>query len=163
MVTVLCTRPSATKIASAVRLQPCLQRSAESIAHNPTAAKCVEGHGDVRFVLAGLAWCRRQTREQLNMHSRIHTSLTTWHGRHARLMCSQAAARQWSLHSYNGYQWLYKSWVVAFDGSACHGAIWLPSLCRIAHVSTENDRQINLSQAQRVLSTRCERSTFASL
>ena len=31
----------------------------------------------------------------------------------------------------------------------------------LPHVSTENDRQINLSQ--RVLSTRCERSTFASL
>ena len=134
MVTVLCTRPSATKIASAVRLQPCLQRSAESIAHNPTAAKCVEGHGDVRFVLAGLAWCRRQTREQLNMHSRIHTSLTTWHGRHARLMCSQAAARQWSLHTMdiNGYtsRGPLHSMVV-------HAVVqWLPSLCRMCRPRT---------------------------
>ena len=60
--------------------------------------------------------------------------------------------------AYNGYEWLYKSWAVAFDGSACRGAM---ASIVLPHVSTENDRQINLSQ--RVLSTRCERSTFASL
>ena len=129
MVTVLCTRPSATKIASAVRLQPCLQRSAESIAHNPTAAKCVEGHGDVRFVLAGLAWCRRQTREQLNMHSRIHTSLTTWHGRHARLMCSQAAGRQWSSQTMDIFDYTSRG---QLHMVLVHAAVqWLASVCRM--------------------------------
>ena len=45
--------------------------------------------------------------------------LTTRFAPHDRRMCSQAAARQWSLHT----QWLYKSWVVAFDVSACRGAM----------------------------------------
>ena len=60
--------------------------------------------------------------------------------------------------AYNGYEWLYKSRAVAFDGSACRGAM---ASIALPHVSTKNDRQINLSQ--HVLSTRCERSTFASL
>ena len=159
MVTVLCTRPSATKIASAVRLQPCLQRSAESIAHNPTAAKCVEGHGDVRFVLAGLAWCRRQTSNpRAAEHALAHSYIThhmAWTACSPHVLAGRSKAVELA---YNGYQWLYKSWAVAFDGSACRGAM---ASIALPHVSTENDRQINLSQ--RVLSTRCERSTFASL
>ena len=58
------------EIASAVQLQPRLQCGAESSAHNPTAAKFVEESDDVRFVLAALAWCSRQAREQLGMHAR---------------------------------------------------------------------------------------------
>ena len=54
-----CTRPSATKIASAVWLQPRLQRGAESSARNLAAAKCVEGRGEALFVLATLVWYRR--------------------------------------------------------------------------------------------------------
>ena len=33
------------------------------------------------------------------MHARMNTSLSTRRGQHDRLMCSQAAARQWSLHT----------------------------------------------------------------
>ena len=44
----------------------------------------------------------------------------------------------------NGYQWLYKSWVVAFD-MVVHGRGAMASIA-LPHVSTENDRQINLSQ-----------------
>ena len=58
----------------------------------------------------------------------------------------------------NGYLWMDKSWAVAYGGGACRGAM---ASIALPHVSTENDRQINLSQ--RVLSTRCERLTFASL
>ena len=47
--------------------------------------------------------------------------------------------------------YLYKSWANAFDGSACRGAM---ASIALPHVSTENDRQINLSQ--RVLSTRSD-------
>ena len=72
-----CTRPSATKIASALRLQPRLQRGAESSdSHNPAAAKCVEGSGDARFVLAALDWCLRQTREPRARHARTHEHLS---------------------------------------------------------------------------------------
>ena len=95
------------------------------------------------------------------MHACMTHMLTTRLAPHDRLMCSQAAgaATQWSLHTnYNGYEWLYKSWAAAFDGSACRGAM---ASIALPHVSTENDRQINLSQ--RVLSMRCERSIFASL
>ena len=54
------TGPSAMEIASAVQLQPRLQRSAESSAHNLAAAKLVEGRGDARFVLAVRARRRRR-------------------------------------------------------------------------------------------------------
>jgi hypothetical protein len=91
------------------------------------------------------------------MHSRMNTSLSTRRGQHDRLMCSQAAARQWSF-AYSGYQWLYKSWTVAFDGSACRGAM---ASIALPHVLTDNDHQIDLSH--RVCSTRCERSVLASL
>ena len=60
--------------------------------------------------------------------------------------------------AYNGYEWLYKSRAVAFDGSACRGAI---ASIVLPHVSTENDRQINLSQ--RVLSTRVVRGRHLRL
>ena len=100
MLVARCTRPSATKIASALRLQPRLQRGAESSSHNPAAAKCVEGSGDARFVLAALDWCLRQAREPLDMLARMNTSLCIRHvRRHARLLCSQAAARQRSSHT----------------------------------------------------------------
>ena len=91
------------------------------------------------------------------MHACMIHMLTTRLAPHDCLMCSQAAGKAVQL-AYNGYEWLYKSWAVAFDGSACRGAMVSIAM---PHVSTENDRQINLSQ--RVLSTRCERSTFASL
>ena len=53
--------------------------------------------------------------------------------------------------AYNGYQWLYKSWAVAFDGSAYRGAM----VCFILpRMSTESDRKIDLSQ--RVFSTCCK-------
>ena len=54
-----CTRPIAMENASAVQQQLPLQRSAESSARNPAAAKCVEGRGDALFVLAALVWCGR--------------------------------------------------------------------------------------------------------
>ena len=91
------------------------------------------------------------------MHACMIHMLTTRLAPHDRLMCSLGRSKAVEL-AYNGYQWLYKSWVVAFDGSACRGAM---ASIALPHVSTENDRQINLSQ--RVLSTCCERSTFASL
>ena len=98
-----CTRPIAMENAAAVQQQLPLQRGAESSARNPAAAKCVEGRGDARFVLAELAWCHRQAREHLSMHARMNTSCTIRHGRHARLMCLQAAARQWSSHKMEIY------------------------------------------------------------
>ena len=63
------------------------------------------------------------------MHARINTSCTIRHGRHACLMCSQAAARQWSSHTMDIY------------GSTSRGPLhvmvvhavmqWLASLCRM--------------------------------
>ena len=97
-----CTGPSATKIASAVGLQPRLQRGAESTSCNLAAAKLVEGRGDARFVLAGLAWCPRQAREQLSMHARMNTSCTIRHGRYARLVCSAGRRKAVEL-TYNGF------------------------------------------------------------
>ena len=58
----------------------------------------------------------------------------------------------------NGYLWLYKSWAVAYGAGACCCAM---ACIGLPHVSTESDRQIDLSQ--RVCSTRCERSILASL
>ena len=135
----------------------CIRFAQERALYNTDAEMMEVERGDTPFVLAGLAWCPSQAREQLDMHASMNTSLSTRRGQHDRLMCSQAAARQWSF-AYSGYQWLYKSWAVAFDGCACRGAM---ASIALPHVSTENDRQINLSQ--RVLSMRCERSTFASL
>ena len=45
--------------------------------------------------------------------------------------------------AYIAYKWLYKSWTVAFDGTACRGAM---ASIALWNVSTENDCQINLSQ-----------------
>ena len=92
------------------------------------------------------------------MHACMIHMLTTRLAPHDRLMCSVAGRSKAVELAYIGYQWLYKSWAVAFDGTACRGAM---ASIALPHMSTENDRQINLSQ--RVLSTRCERSTFASL
>ena len=93
------------------------------------------------------------------MHARMMHMLTTWHAPHDRLMGLQAAARQWSLHimeavelAYHGYLWLYKSWAVALDGGPRRGEM---ACFALLHVSTESDRQIDLSH--RVCSTRCER------
>ena len=116
----------------------------------------VLGRGDARFVLAELAWCRRQAREHLSMHARMNTSCTT-----AWTACSPdvlGGRRKAVELTDNGYLWMDKSWAVAYGGGACRGAM---ASIALPHVSTENDRQINLSQ--RVLSTRCERLTFASL
>ena len=45
--------------------------------------------------------------------------------------------------TYSEYLWLDKSWPVAVDGVACHGAM----VCFISpRVSTESDRKIDLSQ-----------------
>ena len=58
---------------------------------------------------------------------------------HDRLMCSHVAGRSKAVElAYNRYEWLYKSWAVTFDGSACRGAIWLPSLwlCRMCRPRT---------------------------
>ena len=44
--------------------------------------------------------------------------------------------------AYNGYQWLYKSWAVAFDGSANRGAM---APIALLHVPTENDRQMQIN------------------
>jgi hypothetical protein len=59
--------------------------------------------GDARFVVAALDWSPRQACEPLDMLARMNTSLCIRHGRHARLMCSQAAARQWSSYTMDFY------------------------------------------------------------
>lgn len=106
-----------------------LRRAQEASAHNTDAEMMEDERGDAFFVLAGLVWYRRQAREQLGMHAHINTSCTIRHGRHARLMCSQAAARQWSSHTMDIY------------GSTSRGPLhvmvvhavmqWLASLCRM--------------------------------
>ena len=68
------------------------------------------------------------------MHARMNTSCTIQHGRHARLMCSQAAGRQWSSHAMDIY------------GSTSRGPLhvvvvhavvqWLASLCRMCRPRT---------------------------
>ena len=107
----------------------CIRRAQEASAHNTDAEMMEDERGDALFVLAGLVWYRRQAREQLGMHARMNTSCTTRHGRHARLMCSQAAGRQWSSHLMDIY------------GSTSRGPLhmvvvhavvqWLASLCRM--------------------------------
>ena len=68
------------------------------------------------------------------MHARMTHSLTIRHGRHDRLMCSQAAGRQWSSHAMDIY------------GSTSRGPLhvvvvhavvqWLASLCRMCRPRT---------------------------
>ena len=89
------------------------------------------------------------------MHARMNTSCTIQHGRHARLMCSQAAGRQWSSHAMDIY------------GSTSRGPLhvvvvhavvqWLASLCRMCR-----PRTIARSTSLSACSARVERSTFAS-
>ena len=159
MVTVLCTRPSSTKIASAVRLQPCLQRSAESIAHMPQPHRSkVCRRARRRALCAGWTRLVSQTNPRAAEHALAHSYLThhiAWTACSPHVLAGRSKAVELA---YNGYQYLYKSWAIAFDGSACRGAI---ASIALPHVSTENDRQINLYQ--RVLSMRCERSIFPSL
>ena len=124
-----CTRPIAMENASAVQQQLPLQRGAESSSHNPAAAKCVEGGGDARFVLAALDWCLRQAREPLDMLARMNTSLCIRHGRHARLMCSQAAGRQWSSQTMDIFDYTSRG---QLHMVLVYAAVqWLASLCRM--------------------------------
>ena len=83
--------------------------------------------GDALFVLAGLVWYRRQACEQLGMHARMNTSCTIRHGRHARLMCSQAAARQWSSHTMDVYGCTSRG---QFELMVVHAVVqWFASVC----------------------------------
>ena len=53
--------------------------------------------------------------------------------------------------AYIGYQWLYKSWAVAFDGTACRGAmasIALPHDCDV-------DRERSLDQPLSARASAC--------
>ena len=137
-----------------------LHRSERSFSVHDTDVAMMEDEHDIALlVLAELAWCHRQACEWLSMHAcMIHMLATRRFAPHDALMCSQQGRSKAVELAYNGYEWLYKSRAVAFDGSACRGAM---ASIVLPHVSTENDRKINLSQ--RVLSMRCERSISASL
>ena len=63
--------------------------------------------------------------------------LTTRLAPHDRLMCKLAGRSKAVELAYIGYQWLYKSWAAAFDGTACRGAM---ASIALPHVSTENDK-----------------------
>ena len=96
-------------------------------AHNIDAAMMEDERGNALFVLAGLGWCPRQAREQLGMYAHMNTSCTIRHARHGRLMCSQAAGRQWISQTMD-----------IFDCTSCgqlhkvlvHAAVqWFASVC----------------------------------
>ena len=81
------------------------------------------------------------------MHACMIHMLTTRLAPHDRLMCSQTAARQCSLHTLdiNGYtsRGPLHSMVGSKVPTACRGAM---ASIALPHVLTETDRQINLSQ-----------------
>ena len=87
-------------------------------------------------MLAGLRLYCRQACKPLEEHTLMNPALATglaW-------PCSPhvLAGRSKAVElAYNGYEWLYKSRAVAFDGSACRGAM---ASIALPHVSTENDR-----------------------
>ena len=76
-----------------LKIAACIRRAQEASAHNTDAEMMEDERGDAHFVLAALDWCPRQACEPLDMLASMNTPLCIWHGRHARLMCSQAAAR----------------------------------------------------------------------
>ena len=68
------------------------------------------------------------------MHARMNTSCTIRHGRHARLMCSQAAGRQWSSQTMDIYGWTSRG---QLHMVVVHDVVqWLPSLCRMCRPRT---------------------------
>ena len=82
-----------------LKIATCIRRAQEESAHNTDAEMMEDERGDAIFVVAALDWCPRQAREPLDMLARMNTSLCIRHGRHARLLCSQPAGRQWSSHT----------------------------------------------------------------
>ena len=63
------------------------------------------------------------------MHARMNTSCTIRHGRHARLMCSQAAGRQWSSQAMDIYGYTSRG---RLRMVLVHAAVqWLASVCRM--------------------------------
>ena len=82
-----------------LKIATCIQRAQEESAHNTDTEMMEDERGDAIFVVAALDWCPRQAREPLDMLARMNTSLCIRHGRHARLLCSQPAGRQWSSHT----------------------------------------------------------------
>ena len=118
----------------------------------------VGGRARRRSLCARCSRLVRQVSPRAARHARTHEYLmhhTAWTACSPHVL---AGCRKAVELTCNGYLWLYKSWAVACGGGTCRGAM---ACFALSHVSTENDRQINLSQ--RMLSTRCERSTFASL
>ena len=118
----------------------------------------VGGRARRRALCARCSRLVRQVSPRAARHARTHEYLmhhTAWTACSPHVL---AGCRKAVELTCNGYLWLYKSWAVACGGGTCRGAM---ACFALSHVSTENDRQINLSQ--RMLSTRCERSTFASL
>ena len=75
-------------------------------------------------------------------HARTHEHLmhhTAWTACSPHVLAGRRKAVELT---DNGYLWLYKSWAVACDGGACRGAM---ACFALSHVSTESDRQIDLS------------------
>ena len=75
-------------------------------------------------------------------HARTHEHLlhhTAWTACSPHVLAGRSNAVE-LLH--NGFLWLYKSWTVRSDGGASRGAMVCLALL---HVSTESDRQIDLS------------------
>ena len=72
-------------------------------------------------------------------HKEYLTLHTAWTACSPPVLAGRSKAEELT---YNGYFWLYKSWAVAFDGGACCGAM---GCVGFLHVSTEGDRQIDLS------------------
>ena len=75
-------------------------------------------------------------------HACTHDTLTlyaAWTARSTRVLAGRRSGVELT---YNGYLWLYKSWAVEYGGGARCGAMVRVGLL---HVSTESDRQIDLS------------------
>ena len=86
-----------------------------------------EQRSEALFVLAAVVWCPRKACEHLGMHARMNTSLTIRHGRHARLMCSQAAGRQWSSQTMNIDGWTSRGQLHLIE---LHAVVqWFASVC----------------------------------
>jgi len=68
------------------------------------------------------------------MHARMMHRLTTCHGPHDRLMCLQAAARQWSSHTVDINGCTSR---VPLHLMVVHAVVqWLPSICRVCRPRT---------------------------
>ena len=100
------------------------------------------GRARRRALCARCARLACQVSPRAARHARTHEyhmHHTAWTARSPHVLAGRSQAVELTC---NGYIWLYKSWAVACGGGACRGAM---ACFALSHVSTESDRQIDLS------------------